>query len=176
VAILYPSPAGISGQQAARLVLTAMLNDQMSSVRTRLGATYGSYARRDARLGASAYHLGGAVDAPRAGEAIRAMRDGIDALRHGTDFDVMFVRARRKVIQRLLGESTLSAELASRLGQIARLRQAAALSTAQVKELLARELDPRGEVVVTRGDRAAVTKAYADAGITDVKLVEPDYK
>lgn len=116
VAILYPSPAGISGQQAARMVLTEMLNEQMGGIRARLGATYGTYARRDARLGASAYDLGGTVDAPRAGEAIRAMRDGIAALRNGTDFDVAFVRARRKVIQELLGASTLSTELASRLG------------------------------------------------------------
>jgi len=187
VAILYPSPAGISGQQAARMVVTEMLNAQMGGIRARLGATYGTYARRTAGLAASAYRLGGAVDAPRAGEAIRAMRDGIDALRNGTDFDVAFVRARRKVIQELLGESTLSTELATRLGQIARfgldpsydntlLRQTAALSTAQVKDLLARELDPRGEVVVTLGDRASVTRAFADAGIQGVKLVEPDYK
>lgn len=184
VAILYPSPAGISGQQAARMVLTEMLNEQMSLIRTRLGATYGTYARRDARLAASAYHLGGAIDAPRAGEALREMRDGIAALRRGTDFDVAFVRARRRVVQRLLGESTQSAELASRLGQIARfgldasydstlLRQTATLSTAQVKDLLARELDPAGEVVVALGDRAAVTRAFADAGIANAQLLEP---
>lgn len=184
VAILYPSPAGIAGQQAARLVLTEMLNEQMRAVRTRLGATYGTYAHRDARLAASAYDLGGAIDAPRAGEALRAMRDGIDALRRGTEFDVAFVRARRRVVQRLLGESTQSAVLASRLGQIARfgvdpsydatlLRDTAALSPAQVKDVLARELDPAGEVVVALGDRAAVTRAFADAGIANPRLVEP---
>jgi zinc protease len=183
VAILYPSPAGISGQQAARLVLTEMLNEQMWAIRARLGATYGTYARREARLAASAYYLGGAVDAPRAGEAIRAMRDGIDALRSGTEFDVAFVRARRKVIQRLLGESTLSAELAARLGQIARfhldvgydntlLHQASVLSPAQVKDLLVRELDPAREVVVALGDRAAVTRAFAEASLAGVQLVE----
>ena len=186
VAILYPSPAGISGEQAARMVLTEMLNEQMTGVRTRLGATYGTYARRDARLGGSAYHLGGAIDAPRAGEAIRAMRDGIEALRRGTDFDAKFVRARRKVVQRLLGDSTQSTELASRLGQMARfaldpsyqstlLRHAGALSTAQVKSLLARELAPDSEVIVALGDRAAVTRAFAEAGINDAKLVEPRY-
>jgi predicted Zn-dependent peptidase len=187
VAILYPSPPGVSGQQAARMVLTEMLNEQMWNIRARLGATFGTYARRDARLGGSAYVLGGAVDSPRAGEAIRAMRDGIDALRSGTDFDVAFVRARRKVAQELLGESTQSTELAARLGQIARfglepsyhstlLRQAAVLSTAQVKALIARELDPRSEVLVTLGDRAAVTRAFAEAGIEGVKLVEPAYR
>jgi zinc protease len=187
VAILYPSPAGIAGQQGARMVLTEMLNERMGDIRSRLGATYGARTRRDERRGPSAYRLGGAVDAARAGEAIRAMRDGIDALRRGEDFDVAFVRARRKIVQQLLGESTMSVELAARLGLIARfgldpgyygtlLRQVGAVSTTQVKDLLARELDPAGEVVVTLGDRASVTRAFTDAGIGGVRLVEPQYK
>lgn len=187
VAILYPSPAGIAGEQAARMVMTEMLNGAMWGIRARLGATYGTYARRDARVGASAYNLGGAVDAPRAGEALRAMRSGIDALRTatGTDFYAAFVRARRKVVQQLLGESTVSRELASRLGQIARfgldtgyanalVRQVAAVSPAQIQQLLNRELDPRTEVVVLLGDRAAVAKAFADAGLKDPRLVDPE--
>jgi zinc protease len=187
VSILYPSPAGIGGLQAARLILTAMLDARMWNVRSKLGATYGTRARREPHLAASAYELGGAVDAARAGEAITAMRDGIDELRRGDDFDASFVRARRHIVQQLLAESTMSGELASRLGQIAQfglepgyyntvLGQAAAASPAQVKDLLARELDPAGEAVVVLGDRASVTKAFADAGITDVKLVEPDYR
>ena len=125
------------------------------------------------------------MDAPRAGEALRAMRTGIDALRSGTDFDAMSVRARRKVVQELLAGSTVSTEGASRLGQIARfgldpgydhdlLRQAAALSPTQVNALIARELDPWTEVIVLLGDRLAVTRAFADAGITGAKLVVPD--
>lgn len=187
VAILYPSPAGIDGQQAARMVITTMLNDKMWDIRAKLGATYGTYARRDVRVGPSLYDLGGAVDAPRAGEALKAMRDGIDQLRRGENFDVAFVRARRTIIQKLLGESTMSHELAGRLGQIARynlppnyynnlLQQVAAVSLAQVKALIATELDPKNEVIVTLGDRASVVKAFADAGINDVKLVEPEYK
>jgi len=187
VGIHYPSPAGIDGQQAARMVLSAMLNDKMWEIRSKLGSTYGAYANRDTRVGPSMYDLGGSVDAPRAGESIRAMRDNVDSLRKGVDFDAGFARARRKLIQSLLGESTMSAELASRLGLIARykldpnyynslLQQVAAVSLAQVKALLARELDPGNEVIVLLGDRAAVTKAFSDAGITDVKLVEPDYK
>jgi zinc protease len=187
VAILYPSPPGIDGQQAARMVLTGMMNDRMWDIRAKLGATYGTYARRDARLGPSVYDIGGAVDAPRAGEALKAMRDAVDGLRKGEDFDVGFVRARRAIIQRLLGESTMSAELASRLGFIARynldpnyynnlLQQVAAVSLAQIKALIATELDPKNEVIVLLGDRANVVKAFTDAGVTDVKLVEPEYK
>jgi hypothetical protein len=56
------------------------------------------------------------------------------------------------------------------------LRNAAALTPAEVKQLIARELDPKTEVIVLLGDRAAVTRAFADAGITDAKLVVPETK
>ena len=187
VAIVYPSPAAIDGQHAARLVLAEMLDAKMWDIRAKLGATYGTYAYRDTRLGPSTYTMGGAVDAPRAGEALKAMRDSISGLRSGQHFEITFVRARRKVLQQLLGESTMTAELADRLGEIARfsldrnyyntlLQQVAAVSPAQVRALLAKELEPTNEVVVTLGDRTSVTKAFADAGIRDIKLVEPDYR
>jgi zinc protease len=187
VSIAYPAPAGIDGQEAARQVLTEMLNRRMGDIRFKLGATYGTYARRSRNIGPSSYVMGGTVDAARAGEALKAMRDGVQTLRDGVDFDVDFVRSRRKLIQNLLGESTVSSELATRLGAIARfdldpnyynnlLQQVAAVSPAQVKALIAAELPPGNEVVVTLADRATLTKAFADAGITDVKLVEPEYK
>src|SRR5262249_22116954 len=120
VSILYPAPAGIDGQEAARRVLNQMINAKMWDVRAKLGATYRTYASRDVRLGPSIYEMGGSVDAPRTGEALKAMRDGLDSLRKGQDFDLTFVRARRKILQSLLGESTMTGELASRLGSITR--------------------------------------------------------
>jgi zinc protease len=187
VSIQYPSPAGIGGRQAARLVLTELLGDRMAEIRTRLGATYGTRARRDGRVGPSRYVMGGAVDAERAGEALRAMREGLDALRRGGDLDAALVRARRRIVQRMLGESTVSAELAAQLGQIARfgldagyhgtlLGQVGAVTPVQVKDLIAAELDPAGEVVVLLGERAAVTRAFAEAGIDDARLIEPRYE
>jgi zinc protease len=187
IAILYPSPPGIAGQEAARLILTAMLDDRVGVVRSKLGATYGTYARRDARLGASMYKLGGAVDSARAGEALAAMRDGVAAMRAGADFNASFVRARHRVIQHLLGESTVSAQLADELATIARfgldpsyyaglLKQVEVVSPAQVAALVTRELDPANEVVVALGDRAALAKAFADAGLSTVTFVEPSYR
>jgi predicted Zn-dependent peptidase len=131
--------------------------------------------------------MGGAVDAPRAGEALMVMRAGIDSLRKGENLEVAFVRARKSILQKMLGESTITAELAGQLGQIARynldpnfrntlLQHVAAVSIAQVRALLRTELDPKNEVIVLLGDRPSVTKAFADAGVTDVKLVEPEYK
>ncbi|MBA3394659.1 MAG: insulinase family protein [Deltaproteobacteria bacterium] len=188
VRITYPTAPGIDGQEAARMVITQMLNDRMWDIRAKLGSTYGTYARRDTRLGPSSYSMGGAIDAPRAGEALRVMRDSVDSLRKSADdFDVLFVRARRKLIQDLLGQSTMTSEVLGRLGEIAMhdldpdhynklLQQVAAVSLAQVKALIGSELDPRNEIIVTLGDRGSIDKAFSDAGLPDVKLVEPDYK
>ena len=188
VSIGYPAPAGVDGQQGARQVLAEMLNIRMADVRFKHGSTYGLYAARQTKKGPTAYEMGGTVDAERAGESIKAMRDGVDELRKGGEqFDIDFVRARRTILSNLLGESTVTGELAGRLGFMAShnlqptyfntlLQQVAAVSPAQVRALIAKELDPANEVVVVLGDKAHLDKAFREAGISDVKIVEPDYK
>lgn len=188
VGIAYPAPAGIDGEEGARRVLADMMNSRMGDIRFKLGSTYGTYATRSPEIGPAAYTMGGTVDAERAGESLKAMRDGIQMLRDGGDqWDIDFVRARRGLIQNLLGESTVSGELVQRLATIelfglaptfynTLLQTIAAVSPAQVKALIARELDPSKEIVVLVADRPTLEKAFADAGITDFKIVEPDYK
>jgi zinc protease len=188
VAIAYPAPAGIDGEEGARMVLAEMMNSRMGDIRFKLGATYGTYAGRMTNLGPSAYQMGGTVDAERAGEALKAMRDGIQMLRDGGDqWDIDFVRARRALIQNLLGESTVSGELVGRLAKIDKfhldpdfynklMQTVAAVSPAQVKALIARELDPSKEIVVTVADKSTLERAFKEAGLNDVKIVEPEYK
>ena len=84
VAIGYPAPAGVDGQQGARMVLAEMINtrDGRRPVQARLDL------RRVRRPHATArarppYQMGGTVDAARAGESIKAMREGLDMLRAG---------------------------------------------------------------------------------------------
>jgi predicted Zn-dependent peptidase len=193
VTLAYPAPAGIDGQEAARQVLAGMLNIRAEDVRFKLGSTYGLAFARQPKVGPTSYMLrggavvGGTIDAERAGESIKALRDSLDALRKGDHFDEDFVRARRKLLTGLLSESTVTAELAARLGTIAMygldanfyntlLQQIAAVSPAQVKALIQHELDPNNEIIVMLGDKDHVNKTFKDAGITDVKIVEPDYK
>jgi len=186
VQIEYPSPAGIGGQEAARMVVTEMLAIEAKALREQLGATYGFFARRDARRGASRYVIRGSIDAPRAGEALGALRTRIDALRKGEDFDATFVRARRKVAQNLLDESAASADLANRLATIASyglpedyyenlIQQVAALTPTQTKALIANELAAEGEVVIATADRPTLVATFEAAGINDYKIVEPAY-
>ncbi|NVB83705.1 MAG: insulinase family protein [Kofleriaceae bacterium] len=193
VTIAYPAPAGMDGQEAARRVLSEMLNLRAEDVRFKLGSTYGLSFVRVPKIGPTSYMLrggaivGGTIDAERAGESIKALRANLDALRAGDHFDEDFVRARRKIISGLLGESTVTTELAQRLSTMAiyglqfgyyntLLQQVAAVSPAQVRALIKTELDPQTEVVVMLGDKDHLNKTFAEAGITDVKLVEPDYK
>jgi zinc protease len=188
VTIAYPAPAGIDGEQGARMVLTEMMNARMGDIRFKLGATYGAYAFRATGRGPGAYLMGGGVDAERAGEALRAMRDGIQMLRDGGEqWDIDFVRARRKLIQNLLGESTVSLELVGRLATIAKygldadyynrlLQMIAAVSPAQLKALIKRELDPAKEIIVTTADKPTIERAFSEAGLTSIRIVEPDYR
>jgi len=197
IRILYPAAPGVDGQEAARRVLAQMLNIRMEDLRFKLGSTYGTYAQHIASLGPTAYIMGGDVDTARTGESLKAMREYVAMYQRvaaGTStpdelaqFQIDFVRARRKLIQVLLGESTVSAELAFRLGFIAQfdlapdfynqlLQQTAAVSTAQIKELIKSEIRPESEVVATKGTRDGIAKTFADAGISDVKIVEPEYK
>ncbi len=194
VTIGYPAPAGVDGQEGARRVLSEMMNIRAENVRFKRGSTYGLYFARQAKVGPSSYLMrggaviGGTMDAERAGESIKAIRDGLDDMRRGDDeFNEDFVRARRKLIGNMLGESTVTGELAQRLSFIAQhnlpptyyntlLQQIAAVSPAQIRALIKTELDPANEVVVALGDKAHLDKAFAEAGIKDVKIVEPEYK
>jgi predicted Zn-dependent peptidase len=194
ITVAYPARAGVDGQEAARQVLANVLNQRAEDMRFKLGSTYGLYFRRTPHIGPTGYILrggavvGGTVDAERGGETLKALRASLDSLRKGDDdFDEQFARARRQILHQLLGESTVTGELADRLSFIAEfgldpnyyntlLQQVAAASPAQIKALLKSEIDPNNEVVVVLGDKAHVDKTFADAGITDVKIVEPEYK
>jgi len=183
VAIQYPGPAGVDGQQAARLVLADMMQDRMGQIRTELGSTYGIGAYRETKVGPSRYIIRGGVQAERAGETLVAMRKKLDDLRAGVDFDETFARARRDVLKRLLAESTVSRQLAGRLASIAiygqnpdyydkLTRYVATLSPAQVKALIQNELKPENEVIALMGDKETLEKTFTEAGITNVKYVD----
>jgi zinc protease len=196
VTIAYPAPAGVDGQEAAREVLAGIIRQRSEDMRFKLGSTYGLYFGRSPHIGPTGYVLhgsggmpvGGTIDAERGGETLKALRASIDSLRAGDqDFDEQFARARREIVKDLLGQSTVTSELAQRLAFIAEfgrdtnyyntlLQQVAAVAPAQVRNLMKSELDPNNEIVVVFGDRAHVEKTFADAGIKDVKIIEPNFK
>jgi zinc protease len=184
VGIAFPSPAGIDGQNAARLVLAEMIKERMGEIRTELGSTYGLFAGRSASIGPSAMQIGGTVDADRAGESLKAMRAKLDSLRHGDNFDKTLALARRRVLRTMLASSSETADLAARLARIeifgldpdyydSLAKYIASVSPAQVKALIESELDPKNEVLVCMADRKTLEKAFKEAGLNTVKYVEP---
>jgi hypothetical protein len=50
------------------------------------------------------------------------------------------------------------------------------VSPAQVRALIQHELDPQKEVIVMLADKDHLNKTFSEAGLNDVKIVEPDYK
>jgi zinc protease len=184
VTVAYPTVGWIDDNTAARMVLAEMLNLRMAKIRTQLGSTYGTYAQLAQRVGPSAYRMGGNIDAERAGESLKAMRDEIERLRKGDGFDVDFATARRIVVRQLLDEATDSMSLATRLAELARhhippamhnqlLAGIARLTPAQVKALVERELAPDREVVACKGDRAVLSRAFQAAEIGPARLIDP---
>jgi zinc protease len=188
--IAFPSTAGIDGEEGARQVLGEILNLRMGNVvRAQLGSSYSLFpAHREVNFGPSAYVISATIDPARGGESLLALQAALEDLRNGGDqFDIDFVRARRMLIQNLLAESTVSFQLAGKLAKIdgfklpidyygTLLKTIAAVSPAQVKSLITRELSADKEIVVALGDRATVESTFKDAGINDVKIVDQDYK
>ncbi len=199
VVIAYPGPAGIDGQEGARLVMTEMIQKRVGKVRHELGASYGIYAYRSKNLGPSVYQIAGPVDTARLGEALKVMRGGLESLRvvagggegvtaeMESDFDADFATARRKILAQLLGQSNVTSSVADRLAQIAEynlspdyydqlLKQVAAASPALVKAMILNEFAPNKEIVALMSDRETMQKAFDENGIEQVKYVEPDIK
>jgi predicted Zn-dependent peptidase len=182
VSIAYPTPA-IDADHGARLILAEMLGQRMAAVRQGLGASYGVDASLTIYRAAGAFVMEGRVDAGRAGEALRAMRGGVAALRAGEDFDLAFAMARRAVLKRLLVAPGTSDGLAGIFTFVAThglgpnwyddlLLDVAHARPEEVRRVLERELAPDRESVGLQGPRAAVEQAYRDAGLVMTAFVD----
>ncbi len=187
ITMAFPAPAGIGENYAERRILTEMMNLRMGKVRSELGSTYGVYARHFASVGPGYYQIGGRVDATRAGESLKFIREKLQELRSGVDFNQYFVTARQKVLKSILAESTESYTLARRLSWMARYnldpdyidklaRDVAAMKPSQVRAVMAIDLDPKNEIIVNMADRPTLEASFAEAGITNIRIVDPAIK
>jgi zinc protease len=186
IQIRYRGPVGINEDElAARMILGQMLNQRMSKLRTKLGSTYGAYAGIGISNGPRAYQLGGSFDTLRVGESLTAMRKEVNDLRQGMGFNLDFVEARRTLLKKYLAESVTTGALASKLGNVVKFKlgldysdklvKAIATATpAQVKIVMAKDLNPKNEVIGIFGDKETIEKAFKEAGIEDAEIVEPE--
>ncbi len=181
ISIAYPSTSKAKDNNAEQLILREMLNLRMADIRTRLGSTYGIYASLSQRVAANHYRMGGNVDIRRAGESLAAMRKGIADLRRGKNLTSDFVKARQRVLQRLLKQPESSGEIVAQITNIAAFDQALnyqetllqtvnATSVAQIKAFIIKELNPRREIIAVLADKKTIAKTFVTA-----KLPSPTY-
>lgn len=176
ITIGFTSASHEERDRAARMILAEIVADQVRAVREGLGVSYGVEAGYFTGAGGGALTVSGDVDAAHAGHALRAMLDGIEAARgDAAAIAADFVRARRRVLARVLASSTETGRLASELAFIAehdlpadyftRLVDAVATTTVDdVVALAAGDLDATHQVVVLTGPGAAVDAALAEVG------------
>ncbi len=183
ILMAFPTAVGVTKHRAARAVLAEMLRLRLDQIRERFGATYGIQVRTSRRRGPGSIVITGNLDPNHGDKALAAMTTAIAELRKGEGLAADFVRARRKVFQKMLASTVDSSAVANELefvtthgldksyfyklaGRVARLRPAA------IKSLLDTELSAATAVVLIAGKKASVKKLYKAAGIASYQVVK----
>ena len=162
---LAPMAEVYGDDHAALLVLASMLNEEVSVVRQKLGASYGVYARVDSER--PRLEIGGALDSAKAGVGSAAILAAIQSMRDGEDFDRRFAFARRTVLKEMLNAQADSQLLAGRLAEAVRngrsydyfqelARQVATLEPKAVKSAIERVLVASRSVTLIQGPASGV--------------------
>lgn len=165
VTIAYPMAEIYGDDHAAALVVAEMLNFRVGVVRKELGASYGVYARAD--VSRPRMLIGGALDSARAGEGYAAIRQAIEALEPGEEFDKLFAFARRQVVNQMINAQGDPQLLANQLAEAVRngrsydyfqqlARRVARLTPEQALALRDRVLVPERSVTLVQGPQAGV--------------------
>ena len=182
VLMAFDTQPGFAEHQAARLVLREMVDEKVSSLRLRLGATYGVSVRHASRIGPGMLLISASLDSERASESFQELRKSLDELRAGDNAEA-FVRARRRALRKILADSFHSKSVADELELVATYklpreyykklaREVAALRPADMQALIARELAPEHQVVLVHGQRERVLALFQEAGIKSVHAIK----
>jgi zinc protease len=187
ITIAFATEPGFREQHAARLVLAEMLRGCLTLTLRHEKALSYSVDVGHIQDGVGPGHLliEAAVDPERAGEAFLLMQEAIRHLLEN-DFAADFVRARRQVVEALLGDALSSRRVADALELIAanqlpldyfdRLpERVAALRMDDIRALMATELPAASEVVIASGQRASLSAMYQAAGIHDYRVLNGDW-
>ncbi len=174
VSVAFPATAGSRAQQ---LIAAQMLGIVASEIRHQLGASYGFSSHLASERLASNYVLAGAVEAPRAADAMKLLADRLTELRSDPNAAARtFVLARAHVVAHLRSTAGGASELARKveldvslglppLSDLATATAAVAVTIDQEMTALA-SLDLAHAVVSLRGPEASVTAAFAALGRT----------
>ncbi len=165
---------------AARRILSEMIDDRLRVVREGMGASYGASSGYAERAAGSSLDVYAALDPARAPKAAAAVLAALTALRADPQAAAAdFVRARRRLVSDALASSIDVEAVARRLdwavrhgGDLGRLTTVASdLATVtldQVAAVAQADLDPARMVVSVDGQPAAAKTTLDALGATDV--------
>jgi zinc protease len=173
--IAFPLAEAYGDDHAALLVLASMLNEEVSAVRQKLGASYGVYGALDAER--PHIRIGGALDSAKAGVGSKAIFAAVQSLRDGEDFDRRFAFARRAVLKDMLNAQADSQLLAGRLAEAVRngrsydyfqelAHRVATLEPKAVKAQIDEVLVAARSVVLVQGPATGIAVVLEANGIT----------
>ncbi len=119
--VLFQAGSGVDKDYAKRLVLEAVLDEQLDRLRAKRALTYGFSAEYATRRAGGMWTISGRADANRAREAAAELVGILaDMRRDPESYRASFVLARQKVLDRLLAATTDSSAMASRFALQAR--------------------------------------------------------
>jgi predicted Zn-dependent peptidase len=178
----FDTEPGLGTHDAARQVLEELIDEQMSALRSALGATYGVSVTQSANEGPGIFLIHSSVDRERSGESLQALLAVLDEVRTG-DITAAFVRARRRALFQILGDALHSERVADQLQHMAahhlserhaeRLAErVAGLRADELRRVIGRDLAPEHQVVLVRGQRASVEAAFQAAGIAHYRVID----
>jgi zinc protease len=167
-------------EQAARMVLSEMVNDRLRVVREGMGAAYGVQVSYMAGKGGGAFYVSSDLDPARAAKAAKAIVSELEALR--TSAGTMaeeFVRARRRALANTMADAAGVSAVADELEYAVRRglpvdhfdQLALAIShltPAQVAAVAAADLDRRRMVV-----SVSAPSERLDAVMTELGAARP---
>lgn len=169
--------------RAQRAIARALIDSRLQDIRQQLGASYGMYARYLTSPAGDTLKIEGRVDAHRAGEVLRRITRDLEGLRSGDDaLAADFVRARRAALADALDDPLRVDSVADALEEAVAegrpLDQPQALPAAiagtllaDVREVLAADLQRPRMTVLLSGPPADTAAAFAAAGLANVHTV-----
>lgn len=164
--------------RAVRLVIAEMVRERIARLREALGAAYGIDVQQLDHPGAGAMIVTAVVDATRSGEAMDLLIDEVDRLRAGDrDLADAFVRARRRVLQQIIAESSGADQSARRIASLIAhgegldasghlAREVMQLTMDDARSALAEELAPARQVTALLGAPDSVAAARRAIEVT----------
>ena len=181
VSVAFPGGLEHGRTDAIRLVIAAILDNEVRSIRERLGATYGVYATYQSRVGPGLYSVGGSVDPDRLPEAMAEIDKATTAVTAVRSIARRLTAAKRAVVSILVASADSVPAQASAIadaaakglppdgpGQLA--SQVVAVTAEEVARLAIAELAPGREVIVVRAPERAL--AALRARHWKVKMIE----